>query len=120
MPARTNEVRLNCSIVSNPLSQVKWIFIPKSAKLNEQDNKRMKNSSLSNYDEENSISIDMIASYSLRDHSSKSANTSHALIKLPLSKYQIVERHLKGNKVNSILKIRVSNINLNEKATVEF
>lgn len=107
MPARTNEVRLNCSIVSNPLSQVKWIFIPKSAKLNE-DNQRSKNSTLSNKDEENSISIDMIASYSLRDHSSKSANTSHALIKLPLSKYQIVERHVKGNKINSILKIRVS------------
>jgi hypothetical protein len=54
------------------------------------------------------ISIDMIASYSLRDHSSKSPNTSHALIKLPLSKYQIAERHHKGNKINSVLKIRVN------------
>ena len=105
VPARTNEVKLNCSMISNPLGTIQWLFMP--------NEKIEADTTISNLDDLHSQwrSINSIASYSLKQPSLNPNNINYYLnssfIKLPLSKYQIHEKHISFNQMYSVLVIRV-------------
>lgn len=118
VPVRTNELKLNCSVISNPLATIQWQFMPNNYLQYEIE----RNFNNNNYDyNENYMknewkSINLIASYSLKynenieyqqyENNNKNFNNS-SFIKLPLSKYQIHEKHTNTHQINSILIIKV-------------
>ena len=93
---RTNEVKLNCSFVANPVSPITWLFMPRRIT-------QRKNS------ENDYFAWTLINSMaSFFDAAAFTLNTTaSAIAKLSLSKYQIYERMFPHNQINSILIIKV-------------
>lgn len=90
------EFQLNCSIASNPLPSIFWLF----KKIDNSENKKLKEAVKDNKWEY----LNLQASYSIKHSSSSDRNS---LKKFSLSKYDIVEKHLKSNFIVSSLLIKV-------------
>ena len=94
VPLRATDFKLNCTVMSNPVSKVYWVFLPSQ-----------KNLALTN---ENIINdTNWIVFESKTTHTS-SLNSEAVLYRLPNeSKHEIYEKHVHPNFITSILYIRV-------------
>jgi hypothetical protein len=120
VPLQTEELRLNCSIHSNPLGSIKWYFLwNKKSKegLNIIDTKNKNRYNLyesstvsaplsSDESSHQWLQLNEIASYSVRNYGKDKLDTNFP--KLALSKYQIHDRILYHNRIQSMLVIQVS------------
>ena len=89
---RTNEVKLNCSFISNPSPAITWFFSPQMT--NDQKNR-----------ENEDFSLHLIDSLSSNLDSNDLNKT--LILKSSFSKHHIFEKLTNHNQINSILSIKV-------------
>ncbi|CAF1045685.1 unnamed protein product [Brachionus calyciflorus] len=100
VPVKTTDLKLNCSVLSNPLPIITWQFIEKN-NVEKIHNELFEDSPIESKNELKSLNL--IASYSLKYNNNDEKNLP---IKLPLSKYHISERHVNSNQIISVLEIK--------------
>jgi hypothetical protein len=115
---RSNEAKINCTLISNPLATVNWMFLPREASSQSATTTAASPASAQNTSEQHNdwISINHLATYSLKYNSNENTqleeehapakSNSSSLIRIPLSKYQIYQHHINHNTLSSILVIK--------------
>ncbi|RNA42448.1 amalgam-like isoform X2 [Brachionus plicatilis] len=98
--SKATEFQLNCSIVSNPLPTIFWLF----KKNHDFEYKKLEEDWPKSETKTEWKSLNLQASYSIK-HSSNYGLSPDT--KLPFSKYHINEKHLKSNFIVSSLLIKV-------------
>ena len=121
IPLRTTLVRLNCSVVSNPLSVIEWIYAPNETFLTPPSSSTgaaHEHEHEHDYRHWTSIS-DLVRSEKTNHHHHHNSHPHHhhnhsdqstfdvSLIKLPTSNYRVVEEIVGTNQLNSSLIINV-------------
>ncbi len=108
VPTRIPELNLKCLITSNPLANVKWMFLSRNQTETDVEHKRRLNQDF------NWIDLSSRAGYSIKmftnfedyeiNHNNQSYNF---LYKLPLSKYFVREKNFEHQFIDTVLTIKV-------------
>ena len=105
IPTRTADFKLNCTVMSNPLSQIFWLFLPNQQLLTRRNN----NENIINYTSQNNNWI-LLESKHLIKHT-LSLNSDTILYRLPHEtkhQHEIYEKIVQPFYLTSILYIRVN------------
>lgn len=130
MPKRSRDIKLNCTLVANPEATVSWQFLPRESIPGSIFEQLGKNSG-ANHSKQTQlyldgrapsdwISINHLAAYTVifdnprynqdykyEDYYESNLTSNFTLFKLPISKYQISDKHSGHNVISSVLEMNV-------------
>lgn len=101
VPIRTPELKLRCLITCNPLANVNWMFLPS----NYSDEQLQENPHWIGLNSQAIFSMKTFTRFDEDD--GINSNEGDFIYTLPLSKYQIYEKHFNGKYIDSVLAIKV-------------